>query len=127
LYQIGKVRRCVGFADGQGSAGHILGRFGIGQDALNLLREVFDRKLAFWHQHGGVGRDQPTGVGSLFVADGSVFPHSVRVNPMLSIMAAADYATRSIAGVRPAAEITEGPAYRARQHAAQDGARGASA
>ena len=79
------------------------------------------------HPQGGAARgDDPRtsvvdldfrvrGVANLYVADGSIFPHSVRVNPMLSIMATADYAVRSIGGVRPAATIEEGPAHRARQ------------
>jgi choline dehydrogenase-like flavoprotein len=55
------------------------------------------------------------GLDNLFVADGSVFPHSVRVNPMLSIMAVADLAVQRIASVRPPAVIEEGPAFRRRQ------------
>lgn len=42
------------------------------------------------------------GFDNLFVADGSLFPHSVRVNPMLSIMAIADLAAQRIGGIAPA-------------------------
>jgi choline dehydrogenase-like flavoprotein len=45
------------------------------------------------------------------VVDASVFPHSIRVNPMLSIMATADLAAQRIAGVRPTAQILEGPVF----------------
>ncbi|MBL9078186.1 MAG: GMC family oxidoreductase [Planctomycetes bacterium] len=54
------------------------------------------------------------GLRNLFVADASLFPQSVRVNPMLSIMAVADYAVRAIGGVRPPQLIEEGPAHAAR-------------
>jgi choline dehydrogenase-like flavoprotein len=60
------------------------------------------------------------GLDNLFVADGSLFPHSVRVNPMLSIMATADCAVRSIGGVTPAATIDEGPAHALRQKTIQE-------
>lgn len=43
------------------------------------------------------------GLRNLFVADASLFPASVRVNPMLSIMAVADFAVRAIGGVYPVA------------------------
>ena len=57
------------------------------------------------------------GLRNLFVADASLFPQSVRVNPMLSIMAVADHAVRAIGGVRPAAVIQEGPVHEARVRA----------
>ena len=60
------------------------------------------------------------GIDNLFVADASLFPHSVRVNPMLSIMAVADLAVESIGGVVPQDVITDGPAYRSRQRLATD-------
>jgi len=55
------------------------------------------------------------GLDNLYVADASLFPHSVRVNPMLSIMATADFAVRSIGGITPPRQITEGPAHDFRQ------------
>jgi choline dehydrogenase-like flavoprotein len=55
------------------------------------------------------------GIDNLFVADGSVFPHSVRVNPMLSIMATADIAVQRIASVRPPLQVQDGPVHRRRQ------------
>ena len=55
------------------------------------------------------------GLDNLYVADGSLFPHSVRVNPMLSIMATADIAVRSIGDITPAEHILEGPAHAYRQ------------
>ena len=57
------------------------------------------------------------GLRNLFVADASLFPQSVRVNPMLSIMAVADHAVRAIGGVRPPAVIQEGPVHEARVRA----------
>ncbi|MCK5942409.1 MAG: hypothetical protein KAI24_10600, partial [Planctomycetes bacterium] len=59
------------------------------------------------------------GLDNLFVADGSLFPHSVRVNPMLSIMATAEFAARSIGGITPAERIDEGPAHALRQQRRQ--------
>lgn len=38
------------------------------------------------------------GFGNLFVGDGSLFPHSIRVNPMLGIMAVADCAAEQVLG-----------------------------
>lgn len=61
------------------------------------------------------GRFRVLGLQNLFVADASLFPHSVRVNPMLSIMAVADLAVPHIGGTRPAERIQEGPAFRRRQ------------
>jgi len=67
-------------------------------------------------RHSVVDEDfRVRGVDNLFVADGSVFPHSVRVNPMLSIMATADFASRSIGDLTPAEHILEGPAHEHRQ------------
>jgi choline dehydrogenase-like flavoprotein len=57
------------------------------------------------------------GVRNLFAADASIFPASVRVNPMLSIMAAADYGMRWIGGFRPTGPVDEGPAFDARRAA----------
>lgn len=53
------------------------------------------------------------GLANLFVADASLFPASLRVNPMLSIMAAADYGVRFIGGFRPTGPVEEGPAFEA--------------
>lgn len=58
------------------------------------------------------------GVANLFVCDASLFPVSVRVNPMVGIMAVADRAVESIGGFRPDGRIEEGPAWEARTRAA---------
>ncbi|MGE0143716.1 MAG: FAD-dependent oxidoreductase [Planctomycetota bacterium] len=55
------------------------------------------------------------GFHNLFVADASLFPYSVEVNPMLSIMAVADQASIAIGAGEPDDEIREGIAYEARQ------------
>ena len=44
---------------------------------------------------------------------------SSNVNPMLTIMAVADHAVRSIGGFEPDPEIEEGPAFDARQRTAR--------
>lgn len=51
------------------------------------------------------------GLDNCFVADASLFPTSMGVNPMVSIMATADYASSFIAGVEPPDTIEEGPAH----------------
>ncbi|MBL8753894.1 MAG: GMC family oxidoreductase [Planctomycetes bacterium] len=58
------------------------------------------------------------GLRNLYVADASLFPHSVKVNPMLSIMAVADLAANRITGTRAQSEVTEGPAFRSRERLA---------
>jgi choline dehydrogenase-like flavoprotein len=66
-----------------------------------------------------VGNDfRVHGIANLFIADASVFPRSVEVNPMLPVMAVADHAVRSIGGFEPEDEIREGPAFEARVRAA---------
>jgi len=54
---------------------------------------------------------------NLFVADASLFPRSIRVNPMLTIMAVADMAAQQIGGITPPETIDEGPAFEARRKA----------
>lgn len=82
------------------------------------------------HPQGGapLGHDDRTdvvapdwrvrGFANLHVCDASLFPHSIRVNPMLSIMAIADWSVRRIGGFLPPARIDEGPAYEARRREA---------
>jgi len=79
----------------------------------NPQRDVVDERFAV------------RGIDNLFVADGSLFPHSVRVNPMLSIMATADLAVSSIGGITPAEHIHEGPAHEFRQRGARQQETGA--
>lgn len=79
------------------------------------------------HPHGGavLGADprrdpvdqefRVRGFGNLFVADASLYPASMRVNPQVPIMAVADYALQWIAGIDDIAPIEEGPAFEARQ------------
>jgi choline dehydrogenase-like flavoprotein len=55
------------------------------------------------------------GLRNLYVCDASLFPRSIRVNPMLSIMAVADQAARKIGGLEPPAIIEEGPAFESRR------------
>ncbi len=55
------------------------------------------------------------GFRNLFVSDASLFPHSIRVNPMLSIMAVADCAAEVIGGRSLPDAIHEGPAAIARR------------
>jgi choline dehydrogenase-like flavoprotein len=83
------------------------------------------------HPHGGatLGDDDrrdvvdPTfrvrGLGNCFVADASLFPESLRVNPMLSIMAVAEQAVAHVAGRRPEGPVEEGPAFEARRRRAR--------
>lgn len=58
------------------------------------------------------------GFDNLFVADASLFPRSIRVNPMLSVMAVADIAAQKIGDLTPPETIEEGIAWEARQKAA---------
>ncbi len=58
------------------------------------------------------------GFDNLFVCDASPFPVSVRVNPMVGIMAVADRAVDPIGGFRPEARIEEGHAWEDRTRAA---------
>lgn len=58
------------------------------------------------------------GFQNLFVSDASLFPHSIRVNPMLSVMAVADLAAESIGDAALPEAVRDGPAERARRAAA---------
>ncbi|MBL9086460.1 MAG: GMC family oxidoreductase [Planctomycetia bacterium] len=51
------------------------------------------------------------GLDNCFVVDASVFPASVEVNPLLSVMAVAYLASRHVVGRAPPAAIEEGPAH----------------
>jgi choline dehydrogenase-like flavoprotein len=55
------------------------------------------------------------GFENLHVADASLFPHSIRVNPMLSVMAVADCAAEVIGGKVLPQDIEDGPAARSRR------------
>lgn len=57
------------------------------------------------------------GVENLFVVDASVFPASLGINPMATIMAVADQAFRHVAGQPPPDTIDEGPAHEHRVRA----------
>jgi choline dehydrogenase-like flavoprotein len=59
------------------------------------------------------------GVENLFVVDASVFPSSMGINPMATIMAVADQAFRHVGGQAPPDTIEAGPAHehRRRMHA----------
>lgn len=57
------------------------------------------------------------GLDNLFVVDASLFPRSIRVNPMLTIMAVADIAAQKIGGLTLPDSIEEGIAWEARQRA----------
>lgn len=102
---------------------------------LDVLPELIRRQsdlvgFGSSHPQGGAraGRDPRAdvvapdfrvhGFDNLFVADASLFPHSVGVNPMLGIMAIADYSARFVVGELRSDPIEEGPAYRARQRLA---------
>ena len=58
------------------------------------------------------------GIENLFVADASLFPRSIRVNPMLTIMAVAEMAACKIGNLTPPDKIEEGIAWDARQRVA---------
>lgn len=106
-----------------------------GPDDVDLLDETLRHHediagLGSSHPHGGavLGDDDrrdvvdPTfrvrGHPNLFVVDASVFPESVRVNPMLSIMAVAEQAVPHLGGTLPDGLIDEGLAYEARKRRA---------
>lgn len=55
------------------------------------------------------------GVENLFVVDASVFPSSMGINPMATIMAVADQAFRHVGGQAPPDTIDEGPAFEHRR------------
>lgn len=55
------------------------------------------------------------GFDNLFVSDASLFPHSVRVNPMLGIMAVADLAAEAIGETALPSDIVDGPSANARR------------
>ena len=97
-------------------------------DALDLTLRTHEdlAGLGSSHPHGGavLGDDarkdtvDPTfrvrGLPNLFVADASLFPESVRVNPMLSIMAVAERAVRHLGGTLPEGPVREGIAHETR-------------
>jgi choline dehydrogenase-like flavoprotein len=104
-------------------------------DEVNMLDEALHDASAIAglgsaHPQGGaalgddprrdvVGPDYRVyGHENLYVMDASIFPTSMGVNPMLTIMAVADYASQFIVGERPPAVIEEGPAFAARQSCA---------
>ena len=58
------------------------------------------------------------GFANLFVCDASLFPRSIRVNPMLSIMAIADQAAQRVLGEKIDGPIREGLAWEAAQRRA---------
>jgi choline dehydrogenase-like flavoprotein len=75
----------------------------------HAVRDGFDISLNTAHPQGGnaISRDRQRGVvgedfrvhgtDNVFVADASVFPTSIGVNPQLTVMALADYAAPRIA------------------------------
>jgi choline dehydrogenase-like flavoprotein len=101
---------------------------------VDVLEEVLSDArnisgLGSAHPHGGAAiGDSPRrdvlrpdfgvrGVANLFVMDASIFPTSMGVNPMLTIMAVADYAVQIIGDLRVPVRIEEGPAWEARRRA----------
>jgi choline dehydrogenase-like flavoprotein len=79
------------------------------QEMKNHVRDASDLMLGSSHPQGGNslssdparGVVDPTfrvhGIPNLFVCDASVFPESVGVNPQLTVMALADYASEFVA------------------------------
>ncbi|MGE0434609.1 MAG: FAD-dependent oxidoreductase [Planctomycetota bacterium] len=90
-----------------------------------LIRERFKttddlHSLGSAHPFGGcrISRDAKQGtidssfrvhgVENLHVIDGSIFPTAIAVNPMLTIMAIADYVSTSVLGCKPV-QLVDGP------------------
>jgi len=79
------------------------------QKLPNLIKDASDVTLGTGHPQGGniLSRSPESGVvdrqfrvhgyENLFLCDASVFPTSIKVNPQLTVMALADYATPFIA------------------------------
>jgi choline dehydrogenase-like flavoprotein len=95
--RIRSQRDIVGFGSSHPQGGAIAGD--------DRLRSVVD------------GNFRVHGLDNLFIVDASVFPGSIKVNPMLSIMAIADLAAQRISGSAPPATIDEGIAHEARVRA----------
>jgi choline dehydrogenase-like flavoprotein len=96
-------------------------------DALKDARSIAGLGTA--HPQGGcpIGDDDARdvltpdfrvrGVENLYVVDASVFPSSMGINPMATIMAVADQAFRHVGGQAPPDTIDEGPAHEHRRRA----------